>query len=201
MNSNSLIKIGPLSRCKFSSVLGDYPRHPADKFRPEHAAHLMQLGGLAEEASPEEVCALAAIDHRGKEEAVERAKEFFMTYACMVPTGLPELPEPWLLGLTNILWGLRQPHWHRLPFFISRLEMQEGALLLQFAQELREPEPRITIWDRIRFKVNACLYPSRWRKLKPRDQVRILNVYAFEDKLSDAAGHTRSARRTNAQRF
>ncbi len=74
----------------------------------------MQLGGLAEETSPEEVCALAAIDHRGKEEAVERAKEFFMTYACMVPTGLPELPEPWLLGLTNILWGLRQPHWHRL---------------------------------------------------------------------------------------
>jgi hypothetical protein len=134
MNSNSLVKIGPLSRCKFSSVLGDYPRHPADKFRPEHAAHLMQLGGLAEETSPEKVCALAAIDHRGKEEAVERAKEFFMTYACMVPTGLPELPEPWLLGLTNILWRLRQPHWHRLPFFISRLEMQEGALLLQFAQ-------------------------------------------------------------------
>jgi hypothetical protein len=97
MNSNSLVKIGPLSRCKFSSVLGDYPRHPADKFRAEHAAHLMQLGGLEEETSPEEVCALAAIDHRGKEEAVERAKEFFMTYACMVPTGLPELPEPWLL--------------------------------------------------------------------------------------------------------
>jgi hypothetical protein len=50
-NSNSLVKIGPLSRCKFSSVLGDYPRHPADKFRPEHAAHLMQLGGLAEPES------------------------------------------------------------------------------------------------------------------------------------------------------
>jgi hypothetical protein len=79
--------------------------------------------------------------------------------------------------------------------------MQEGALLLQFAQELREPESRITIWDRIRFTVNACLYPSRWRKLKPRDQVRILNVYAFEDKLSDAAGHMSSTRWSNAQRF
>jgi len=88
-----------------------------------------------------------------------------------------------------------------LPFFISRLEMQEGALLLQFAQELREPESRITIWDRIRFTVNACLYPSRWRNLKPRDQVRILNVRAFEDKFSDAAGHMSSARRSNAQRF
>ena len=60
---------------------------------------------------------------------------------------------------------------------------------------------RLTMCDCFRFTVNACLYPSRWRKLKPRDQVRILNVYAFEDKISDAASHTRSARRTHAQRF
>jgi hypothetical protein len=54
-----------------------------------------------------------------------------------------------------------------------------------------------------RFKFRSVLggYPSRWRKLKPRDQVRILNVGAFEDKFPDAAGRMSSARRTNAQRF
>ena len=60
---------------------------------------------------------------------------------------------------------------------------------------------RLTMCDCFRFTVNACLYPSRCRKLKPRDQVRIINVRAFDDKFPDAAGHMSSARRTNAQRF
>jgi hypothetical protein len=44
-------------------------------------------------------------------------------------------------------------------------------------------------------------YPSRRRKLEPRDQVRILDVGAFENKFPDAVGRMSSARRTHAQRF
>ena len=42
--------------------------------------------------------------------------------------------------------------------------------------------------SRCKFRSVLGDYPSRWRKLKPRDQVRILNVRAFEDKFPDAAG-------------
>jgi hypothetical protein len=84
------------------------------------------------------------------------------------------LPECWLAALPGILWGVRKPHWTKLPFFIDHVAVKEGALLLSFAQEQPNPDGRVTAWDRIRVAVNAGLYPSRWRPLSRRDYFRLI---------------------------
>ena len=75
--------------------------------------------------------------------------------------------------MPGILWGLRKPHWTRLPYFIDRVTVENGLLLLHFAQEQPNPENRLTSWDKIRIAVNAGLYPSRWRPLDRRLRVEL----------------------------
>jgi len=93
---------------------------------------------------------------------------FFLEKAAMVPEGLESLPTCWLAALPGILWGLRKPHWARLPYFIDRVSVENGLLLMHFAQEQPNAEIRVSAWDKIRIAVNAGLYPSRWRPLNRR---------------------------------
>ena len=51
--------------------------------------------------------------------------------------------------------------------------MQDGVLLISFAQEQPNPEQRQTTWDKIRVAVNAGLYPSRWRHLSRRHVLKV----------------------------
>jgi hypothetical protein len=61
---------------------------------------------------------------------------------------------------------MRKPHWQQLPFFIDRLKIIDGLLVVGFAQEEPQSCSRLTLWDRIRIGLNASLYPSPWRPIK-----------------------------------
>ena len=104
---------------------------------------------------------------------LKTVEKFFLEKAALVPEGLDSLPTNWLAALPGILWAMRKPHWTRLPFFIDRVAMVDGVLLLHFAQELPNTENRLTAWDKIRIAVNAAVYPSRWRPLSRRHRAEL----------------------------
>jgi energy-coupling factor transporter ATP-binding protein EcfA2 len=111
--------------------------------------------------------------NRQRKRVLKAASRFFLEKAAMVPEGLESLPTCWLAALPGILWGLRKPHWAKLPYFINRVAVENGLLLLHFEQEQPNPEQRLTSWDKIRIAVNAGLYPSRWRPLNRRLRVEL----------------------------
>jgi hypothetical protein len=82
-----------------------------------------------------------------------------------------------LAAALGILWSTRRKHWTKLPYFIKRVSVAEGLLLLEFAQELPEPGDRITSWDRLRIVVNAGVYPSRWRSLSHWHEVKLRQLH------------------------
>jgi hypothetical protein len=51
---------------------------------------------------------------------------------------------------------------------IRALKAEEGVLVMTFAQEMALAELEMTRWDELRIRVNAALYPSLWRPLRPR---------------------------------
>ena len=81
-----------------------------------------------------------------------------------MPEGLDKLPDCWLAALPGILRSLREAPGLRLPFLIDRVGVEDGVLLLGFAEE--QPGSAGTdLRDQIRVAVNSGLYPSRWRPL------------------------------------
>jgi hypothetical protein len=104
-------------------------------------------------------------------------KEFFLIKRALVPRGLERLPTAWLKALPHILWSLRQAPWTHLPFMINETNGADGLLQVRFEQESQCPAEtdRVTVWDWIRLKLNASLYPSRWRPLNSKHQ-RYLKV-------------------------
>ena len=72
---------------------------------------------------------------------------------------------------------LRKPHWTHLLYFIDRVGVEDGLLLLGFAQEQPHADGRLSAWDQVRLAVNASLYPSLWRPLKPRHHQQLLQAH------------------------
>jgi hypothetical protein len=137
---------------------------PAHFFDATHTEQLMLNAGHRRLNPPALVMAATHLSRkRQRQRVLKSVQRFFLGKAAMVPEGLESLPTCWLAALPGILWGLRKPHWSRLPYFISQVTMQKGVLLLQFAQEQSNPDKRVTVWDKIRIAVNAGIYPSRWR--------------------------------------
>jgi energy-coupling factor transporter ATP-binding protein EcfA2 len=141
-----------------------------------HVDELMRHAGFREVWTPEVIVAAVKLFPK-RPEKLEAATEFFRTHACMVPAGLEELPECWLAALPGILLKTKKPAWSHLPYFIDRIQFQDGRLLLHFAQELPHSGPRMTAWDRIRIAVNSGLYPSPWRPLSRRHSRRLFQLH------------------------
>ena len=146
-------------------------------FSSAHVQQLMTQVGFRPIFCPHVVTVAAEICRPRRGDALVRAIEFFHSKACQVPDGLNQLPECWLAALPGILWGLRKPDWTHLPFSIDRVAIQEGVLLISFAQEQPNPEQRLTTWDKIRVAVNAGLYPSRWRPLSRRHALALCRAW------------------------
>jgi hypothetical protein len=124
-------------------------------FTSVHVQQLMTQAGFRSVFSSQIVVAAAEVWKPRRSNTLERAVEFFRGRACQNPPyGLDKLPECWIAALPGILWRLRKPHWTHLPFFIDRLDFQDGVLLISFAQEQANPDQRLTAWDKIRVKVN-----------------------------------------------
>ena len=60
-----------------------------------------------------------------------------------------------------------------LPYMIWRVACVDGVLLLGFAPEMDPRDATVTAWDRIRVRVNRCVYPSRWRPLLRRHRLQL----------------------------
>jgi hypothetical protein len=146
--------------------------HPG-KASAAHVQQLMLGEGFRLRWTPEAVLHAAAFTKHRRRKTLQRVSEFFVHKCCHVPEGLEALPDCWLAALPGILWKLRKPHWTKLPFFIGRVSISEGLLILEFGQELRETTTRLTAWDRIRIEVNAGIYPNRWRELTPWHQAKL----------------------------
>jgi hypothetical protein len=178
MNKNNNEK-KPLAACQLANSSQTPPAcaenliDPADKFRPGHVEGLMRQAGFKCKCAPELLLLATLLPETSGDEALEKARDFFASKACMVPSGLETLPGCWLSTLPEILWSLRKPHWQYVPFFICEVAMEGGVLLLRFAQELPETRGQITGWDWTRIHINAALYPSRWRPLKREDMLKI----------------------------
>jgi hypothetical protein len=72
---------------------------------------------------------------------------------------------------------MKKPEWTHLPYFIDRVKVQDGMLLLHFVQEQTHTDEKLTVWDQIRITVNANLYPNNWRPLsqRHREQLGVLH--------------------------
>jgi hypothetical protein len=152
------------------------PNRPAAKglarSSSQYLEYLLRVAGLEKKTDPDLFCqaAMCLCRETAHAGAVSAAREFFRSRAVLVPEGLERLPTPWLLALPPILWSTRKPHWIHLPYMLSGVEVARGLLLLRFAQEDdMEFGTRITVYDRLRVRVNASLYPSLYRPLKQRD--------------------------------
>lgn len=150
-----------------------------DPSSPERLKRLLAIEGFAECVDTftfRKALHLCA-EGTNRDNALASASDFFRSRAVLVPKGLETLPTVWLLGLPGILWSTRRPEWIHLPYMIRQVEVADGLLQLRFAQEAmtRSGEERTTAWDRLRLLVNASLYPSRWRPLKPEHE-RIIRV-------------------------
>jgi energy-coupling factor transporter ATP-binding protein EcfA2 len=142
-----------------------------------HVEHLMLREGFRVLGTPQVILRAAALTKRRRRKTLLRVSEFFRHKCCQVPEGLEALPECWQAALPGILWSLRKPHWPKLPFFIKRVSVAEGLVILEFAQELPEPSNRLTAWDRIRIHVNASIYPNRWRPLSAWHKAKLSRSY------------------------
>ena len=143
-------------------------------FTAGRVEQLMQKAGFKRLWQAEVIMqALNAGRRRNRKKQLEKVTTFFRSEAAMVPAGLDTLPICWLVALPGILRKLKKPHWTHLPFFIDRVAVENGMLLLHFAQEQPHPEGRLTSWDRIRITINASLYPSAWRPLSLRQWHRL----------------------------
>ena len=91
----------------------------------------------------------------------------------MVPEGLETLPAAWLAALPGILWSKAKPHWTHLPYFIDRIALVDGLILLGFAQEQASKAGEVSRWDELRIAVNAGIYPSIWRPLSRRHSAEL----------------------------
>lgn len=140
------------------------------------AAHLQEImirAGFKRLWPPQMVMHAAAFNRHRRRKTLQRAKTFFLSKCCLVPEGLDSLPDCWLAALPGILWSTRKKHWTKLPYFVSRLSVADGYLVVEFAQETPEAGDRVTAWDRLRIAINASLYPSRWRPLNRWHQVKL----------------------------
>jgi hypothetical protein len=142
-------------------------------FTVQYVCQLIERCGLKPVLSTEMFRAAVQLDVVLPESALGRARVFFRSKACLVPQGLESLPACWLAGLPGILWATRKPHWTKLPYMIRQVACVEGVLLLSFAQETNPGDDRITSWDRLRIRVNLCVYPSRWRPLSRHHQQQL----------------------------
>jgi hypothetical protein len=143
-------------------------------FTAAHGQALMQRAGFQKQISAEMVLAAAKLGRRrNRKSLLKQAQTFFLHQAAMVPAGLENLPNSWLAALPKILWATRKPGWTRLPYFIDQVGLERGVLLLRFVQEQPNSEGRLTAWDRLRIFVNAGVYPSLWRPLHRRHQIRL----------------------------
>jgi hypothetical protein len=142
-------------------------KRPELYFSTAHVDNLMLHAGFRHIWTPEVIVAAAQLFPK-QPKILEAATTFFRSHACMVPQGLETLPECWLAALPGILMKMKKPEWTHLPFFIDRVQLDAGRLLLHFAQELPHADARTTAWDHIRIAVNASLYPSLWRPLSRR---------------------------------
>ena len=142
-------------------------------FTAQYVCRLMERCGMKPILSSEMLSAAVQLDAALDERALERARDFFRSKAGLVPKGLESLPASWLAGLPGILWAMRKPHWMNLPYMIWRVACVDGVLLLSFAQEMDPRDAPVTAWDRIRVRVNRCVYPSRWRPLLRRHRLQL----------------------------
>lgn len=142
----------------------------ANTIKPYSVAHTRAVMARARqsECTPVHVVnTLLGYNHAGiillHQRALAEATEFFSTRCVIVPTGLDELPTPWLRALPRILWATRKPDWTHLPYMLTGVSFAEGILLVRFAQEGQPKSERITTWDRLRITLNRSLYPTVWR--------------------------------------
>lgn len=134
-------------------------------------AHLHALGHSRQLDVSQWQAALRLVSRRPDHPAaLAAATGFFRARAQLVPLGLALLPLPWLKALPGILWSLRQPHWTRLPYLIREVLVADALLQFRFAGEPQRDgaDPRLGEFDRLRVAVNTRLYPSCYRRLKPR---------------------------------
>lgn len=141
------------------------------RFSAAYVSALMHGAGFRAHQAGDVVTQLHSLCPR-RRGLLQRTREFFRTQAIHIPAGLETLPDCWLAGLPGILWRLRKPHWHRLPFFITRIGIEAGVLLLEFAQEI-PGEARPSGWDRVRIALNVGLYPSCWRPMHRRHALQL----------------------------
>lgn len=140
-------------------------------FTASHVESLMARHGRPRMWSTELISAAIKLSRRrNRKILLKKVESFFLAHAVMVPKGLESLPTPWLEALPRILWSTRRPEWTKLPYFIDGVFMENGVLLLHFAQEQPNLDQKFTAWDRLRVVVNAGLYPSAFRELKPQHQ-------------------------------
>jgi hypothetical protein len=137
---------------------------PPAKFTARHVEQLMQKAGFSLRWPAEVVMRACALRRRRRRKTMQRVSGFFLSQGALVPEGLDKLPDCWLAALPGILRPLREPNGMRLPFCIDRVGVEDGVLLLRFAQE-QPGNAGTDSWDRIRVAVNSGLYPSRWRPL------------------------------------
>ena len=138
-----------------------------------HVEELMRWAGFRRRWSAEVVTAASHLLDHHRRDMVEVVTVFFSSRAAMIPKGLDQLPESWLAALPGILWKLKKREWTHLPYFIDRVKVQDGMLLLHFAQEQTHTDERLTVWDKIRITVNANIYPNNWRPLSQRHRKQL----------------------------
>lgn len=123
-----------------------------------------------------------ALRRRRRRKTMRLVSAFFVSQWSQLPEGLDELPDCWLAALPGILRPLREPHGMRLPFLIDRVGVEDGVLLLRFAEE--QPGSASTdSWGQIRVTVNSGLYPSRWR---PLSRWHLAKLWQFHPELRPA---------------
>jgi hypothetical protein len=143
-------------------------------YTARHVEQLMLRAGFKRRyAATTIIAATKTTRRRSRKKLLEAARHFFRVWCVTMPEGLDNLPNPWLAALPGLLFKTRKPHWEVLPYFIKHVGVQDGMLLLQFAQEQPNPEGRLTAWDKLRIAINAGLYPSCWRELKPKHLVQL----------------------------
>jgi hypothetical protein len=147
-----------------AEATGHSEEPPPAKFTARHVEQLMEKAGFSLRWPAEVVTHACALKRRRRRMTMRRVSGVFLSQGTLVPEGLDKLPDCWLAGLPGILGHLRKPYDTRLPFCIDRVGVEDGVMLLHFAEE--QPGSGSTdSWDRIRVAVNSGIYPSLWRPL------------------------------------
>lgn len=146
---------------------------PEDKFKPSHVLELMLAAGFKQRHDPAFAIRAAILTGAERDSTLRRVTSFFRSECCMVPEGLETLPAAWLAALPGILWSKAKPHWTHLPYFMDRIALVDGLILLGFAQEQASKAGEVSRWDELRIAVNAGIYPSIWRPLSRRHSAEL----------------------------